>query len=59
MQQITFVFASLEGAGVGLTSETMHETVNYYKYTDGLWMLAASFFVFLFLGLYLEAVLPK
>lgn len=59
MQQICFVMGNLEGAGVGLNYENATETIHNFSYTRGLAMLALSFVVFLLLGFYLSAVLPR
>ena len=59
MQQTCFVMGNLEGAGVGVTFENADQTINNFTFNRGLIMLAASFFVFLIIGAYLTAVLPR
>ena len=59
MQQTCFVMGNLEGAGVGINSENMHQTIHNFTFARGLIMLAASFFLFSLVGAYLTAVLPR
>jgi hypothetical protein len=38
---------------------TAHEVYGDYTFDTGLWMFMIGFFLFLFLGLYLDQILPK
>ena len=53
------VFAVLESRDIGLTLETASTVYQNYRYDYGIMMLCSSMIVFLILGLYLDAVLPK
>jgi len=53
------VFGGYESTGVGLTSTTVHQEFDNYKFAAGLWMLFLGLAFFLLLGLYLDSVLPK
>lgn len=59
MNEISVVFGTLEGNGVGLKFSNVTETVSNYTYLTGIIMLIISAVVFSVLGLYLDAVLPK
>ena len=58
-QQICAVLAGFESANVGIHTDTVNEWYNNYTYLEGLFFLFISGFVFSFLGLYLDKVLPK
>ena len=53
------MFGKLEGNQVGMTFENASQIVANYSYTYGIIMLLVSFFVFLLLAAYFDAVLPK
>ena len=59
MQQLCGVFGNLEGSMVGLNFSNATETINNYTFVTGLVMLIVSFFVFMLLGFYMDAVLPR
>ena len=59
MQQTCFVMGNLEGAGVGINFENATETIQNYTFTRGLIMLALSYLLFMVVGAYLTAVLPR
>ena len=59
MQQSCFILGNLEGAGVGLNFENANETINHFSFTRGMFMLFLSMILFLVIGAYLGAVLPR
>ena len=59
MQQLCGVFGNLEGSMVGLKFSNATETINNYTFVTGLVMLIVSFFVFMLLAFYMDAVLPR
>ena len=59
MGQLCAVFGNLEGSGIGLNFDNMTEKVSNYTFLTGLIMLVWSFFVFMLLSFYLDAIMPK
>ena len=59
VQQMAGVLAGFESANVGIHNATINEWYDNYTYLEGLVCLALAFFLFTFLGLYLDKVLPK
>jgi ATP-binding cassette subfamily A (ABC1) protein 1 len=57
--QISAVLAGFESANVGIHKDTINEWYDNYTYLEGLILLIVSGFLFTFLGLYLDKVLPK
>lgn len=53
------IWADYESAQIGITSLTAHEVVNNYTFAEGLWMFIPALIVWMALGFYLDAVLPK
>lgn len=51
--------AGFESANVGIHTDTVNEWYDNYTYLEGLFFLFISGFLFSFLGLYLDKVLPK
>ena len=52
-------FANYEGTGVGLNYSTAGVLYQDYSFDTALWMLAFDFFLFSFLGLYMDKVIPS
>ena len=59
MNEISVVFGTLEGDAIGLQFNNITETVSAYTYLTGICMLIISGMLFVIIGLYLDAVLPK
>jgi len=59
MQQTCAVFGNLEGSGLGLNFSNMTEEINNYTFLTGLVMLIVSMGVFILLGFWMDAVLPR
>lgn len=59
MNEISVVFGTLEGDGIGINFDNVTETVSNYTYVIGIVMLIISGIFFSILGLYLDAILPK
>jgi hypothetical protein len=53
------ILGVLEENAIGLKGNTINEVIENYAFSDCLYMMAVSFFVFLIIGLYLENVLPS
>jgi ATP-binding cassette subfamily A (ABC1) protein 3 len=58
-QRIGGVLAGFESSNVGIHLDTINEWYDNYTYLEGLFFLFISGFLFSFLGLYLDKVLPK
>lgn len=58
-QQICYVYAAYESAGVGIRLDTINEPFDNYTYLEGLVMLFVALPLWTFLGLYLDKVLPR
>ena len=59
LMQGSIVFANYEGTGVGLDSSTASIIYGNYSFNSSLWMMALDFFIYFFLGLYLDKVIPS
>ena len=59
LMQGSVVFANYEGTGVGLDSSTASIIYGNYSFDSSLWMMALDFFIYFFLGLYMDKVIPS
>ena len=59
MNEISVVFGDWEGLKTGLQFSNAGETISNYTYWIGIGMLLISGIFWFFLGLVLDAVLPK
>ena len=59
LMQGSAVFANYEGTGVGLDASTTAVIYEEYSFNTALAMLLFDFFLFFFLGLYLDKILPS
>ena len=59
MQLTAIVFGEYEGSFIGVQFSNIYINVDNYSFLAGLVMLIFSFWFWVLLGLYLDAVLPK
>ena len=59
MQLTAVVFGEYEGSFIGVQLSNVYLEVDHYSFLVGLVMLVLSFWFWLLLGLYMDAVLPK
>ena len=53
------VFAEYEGTGVGLDASSVSIIYYQYSFNTALYMMIVDFFLFTFIGLYLDKVIPS
>ena len=59
LMQGSVVFANYEGTGIGLDSDNVSIMYENYSFMSAIAMLIADFFLYFFLGLYLDKVIPS
>ena len=59
IMQGSLVFAQYEGSGLGINSQTAQVDYHNFSFNAGLYMLLLDFFLYFFLGLYLDKVIPS
>lgn len=59
IMQASVVFANYEGTGVGLDSSSVGITYENYSFNASIGMLVFDFFLYFFLGLYMDKVIPS